>query len=449
MPTHTSSSVSKTPRAAVRPLRVAMLVANAGTGDARVMKQAESLVLAGHQVTVYGLAARGLATKETVAGVRYRRCAEPHRALLDGPLPTADSGPGPASTAPGLVSKIKEMVEPFVRHELMAATFVAPVAAGLPDIIHAHDFETLPAAIRAAKRCGARVLYDMHELEEGRHPGPGPLLRRWKMWLEGRAHRHLAAAITTSPSYAERKASFYNIPEPILIMNGPRIGPAAGPTLRERCGLGPGTPLAVYIGLVSPGRGIETLLSSLGQVPGMHLAFLGQIRPELEPALAQARKTLGNRLHVLAPVPHAEVVGHIESADVGICTIPASCLSYELCLPNKLLEMTLAGLPLLVANTIGLSRFVAETGTAHKVDATDPAAVAAGLMAVYADRLALKPSPEALAALRARFGWERQAARLIDVYDAVALAPRGMPAAMAQRALATVLRPVGYSVSGG
>jgi hypothetical protein len=70
-------------------------------------------------------------------------------------------------------------------------------------------------------------------------------------------------------------------------------------------------------------------------------------------------------------------------------------------------------------------------------------------MSVYADRLSLKPTPEALTDLRARFGWDRQAARLIDVYDAVALAPRGMPAAMAQRALATVLRPVGYSVSGG
>ncbi len=437
------------PRAAARPLRVAMLVSNAGTGDARVMKEAESLVAAGHQVTVYGLAARGLATKAVVAGVRYRRCAEPHRALLDGPPSGFASEPAPSRPGSGILSKIKDVIEPFVRHELMAATFVGPVSAALPDVVHAHDFETLPAAIRAAKRCGARVIYDMHELEEGRHPGPGPLLKCWKMWLEGRAHRQIAAAITTSPSYAEHKAGSYGIPEPIVVLNGPRISLASGPGLRERCGLGPDTPLAAYIGLVSPGRGIETLLTALGHVPGMHLAILGTIRPELEPAIAAARRALGGRLHVLAPVPHAEVVAHIESADLGVCTIPGSCLSYELCLPNKLLEMTLAGLPLLVANTKGLSRFVAETGNARTVDATDSAAVAAGLMAVYADRLALKPSPQALAQLRTRYGWERQAARLIDVYDAVALAPRGMPAAMAQRALATVLRPVGYSVTGG
>ena len=426
-----------------------MLVGNAGTGDARVMKEAESLVAAGHQVTVFGVLARGLAVKEVVNGVRYRRCAEPHRALLPGDAPLVAAGPAPSRPGSGMISKIKDLIEPFVRHELMAATFVGLVADDRPDIIHAHDFETLPAALRAAKRCGARVVYDMHELEEGRHPGPGPLLKRWKMWLEGRAHRQIAAAITTSPAYATHKASTYDIPEPIVVMNGPRIAPSSGPTLRDRCGLGPETPLAAYIGLVSPGRGIETLLAALAHVPGMHLAILGTIRPELEAAIAAGRSALKGRLHVLSPVPHAEVVHHIESADLGVCTIPGSCLSYELCLPNKLLEMTLAGLPLLVANTTQLTRFVTETGNGQTVDATDPAAVAAGLMAVYAARLRLAPAPAALAELRARYGWERQAARLADVYDAVAAAPRGVPAPMAQRALATVLRPARFSVSGG
>ena len=449
MPTQPKPFHANVPRKAARPLRVAMLVANAGTGDARVMKEAECLAQAGHQVTVFGLAARGLATKDIVNGVRYRRCAEPHRALLEGAAPAATMAPAPSQPGAGILSTIKSVIEPFVRHELMAATFVEPVVRDQPDIIHAHDFETLPAALRAAKRCGARVIYDMHELEEGRHPGPGPLLKRWKQWIEARAHRQIAAAITTSPSYAAHKASLYTIPAPTVVMNGPCIAATTGPTLRERCGLGPETPLAAYIGLVSPGRGIETLLTALTQVPGMHLAILGTVRPELEGEISLAKQRLGGRLHVLAPVPHAEVVSHIESADLGVCTIPASCLSYELCLPNKLLEMSLAGLPLLVAGTTELSRFVAENRNGRTVDATDSAAVTAGLMAVYAARTTLRPGPETLAQMRVRYGWERQAARLIDVYDAVTLAPRGVPAAMAQHALAKVLRPAAFSVSGG
>jgi glycosyltransferase involved in cell wall biosynthesis len=447
MPTQLDHPQSIPVRAAARPQRVAMLVANAGTGDARVMKEAESLVAAGHTVTVFGLAAPGLPTREIVNGVRYRRCAEPHRAALQG----AGSAPQAVRPKSGLISNIKAMIEPFVRHELLAASLVEHVAVDLPTIVHAHDFETLPAALRAAKRCGARVIYDMHELEEGRHPGPGPLLKRWKMWIEGRAHGRIAAAITTSPAYASAKAGYYGIPEPTVVMNGPRIAAATAgaPTLRERCGLAPETPLAAYIGLVSPGRGIETLLAALAKTPGMHLAILGTVRPELEPAISAARSALGGRLHVLAPVPHAEVVTHIASADLGVCTIPGSCLSYELCLPNKLLEMTLAGLPLLVANTTQLSRFVTETGNGKTVDGTDAEAISAALMAVYAARATLRPTPEALALLRARYGWERQAERLLQVYDAVAMAPQGMPAAMAQRALATVLRPAGYSLSGG
>ncbi len=428
-----------------------MLVANAGVGDARVMKEAESLVAAGHAVTVFCLAGAGRAAQEHLNGVNYRRCAEPHRRVLRGVGGETSAGAAKARKSLGLISTIKGMIEPFLRNQLLAAALAAPAAQSQPDIIHAHDFETLTAALRAAGRCGARVIYDMHELEEGRHPGPGPLLRRWKMWIESHAHTRIAAAITTSPSYAAAKASYYNIPKPTLVLNGPRLGAACdgAPDLRQRCGLAADTPLAAYIGLVSAGRGIETLLAALARVPGLHLAVLGTVRPELEPALAAARKVLGGRLHVLAPVPHDQLVRHIASADFGVCTIPGSCLSYELCMPNKLLEMTLAGLPLLVADTTELKRFVTETGTGLAVDATDVGAVADGLVRVFAARQDLRPTPAALLTLRARYGWQRQAQRLIEVYDAVAAAPRGMPAPMAQRALATVLRPAGFSASGG
>lgn len=422
-----------------RPLRIAMLVANPGTGDARVMKEAESLAGAGHAVTVFCLAAHGLPVEEAVAGVTYRRCREWHRARTPGPVGDLASAPA----RQGLLSNIKSLIAPFVRHELLSMTFLEAVVAAVPDIIHAHDFETLPAAVRAAGRTGARVIYDMHELEEGRHPSPGPVLAGWKRNLEARALRRVSATLTVSPSIARFKAQAYDIPQPTLVLNAPRLGAASGPGLRARCGLADDVPLAVYTGNASEGRGIEQFIESIEQYEGMQLAMLGQIRPGLRAFLEASRERLGGRLHLLDPVPHDEVVAHIASADLGICTIPGSCLSYDYCLPNKLFEMTLAGLPVVVSNTTELSRFVAETGTGIAVNAADPAAIRAGIAQVYAARHSLRPDAAALASLRARFAWERQAERLIEVYAAVANGPQGLPAAMARRALATGWRPMG------
>ena len=421
------------------PLRIAMLVGNPGSTDARVRKEAESLAGAGYAVTVFGLAAHGLPAQESIAGVTYQRCREWHRGGVVGPVFDAASVPKKRN----FLSTIKYLVAPFVRHELLAMAFVEAAVLARPGIVHAHDFETLPAAVRIAARVGARVIYDMHELEEGRHPVPGPMLAWWKRLVEARALRHVSATLTVSPSIARFKARAYGIPQPVLVLNAPRLGAASGPGLRERCGLGAGVPLAVYTGNASEGRGIEQLIESIELIEGMHLAMLGQIRPGLRAFLEASRVRFGGRLHLLDPVPHDDVVAHIASADLGICTIPGSCLNYDFCLPNKLFEMTLAGLPIVVSNTTELSRFVAETGTGIAVDAADPAAISAGIAHVYAARHSLRPDAAALAGLRARFAWERQAERLIDVYAAVANGPQGLPAAMARRALATAWRPMG------
>ena len=111
--------------------------------------------------------------------------------------------------------------------------------------------------------------------------------------------------------------------------------------------------------------------------------------------------------------------------------------------------MSLAGLPLLVADTAELKRFVTEAGNGLAVNAASVEQVALGLSEVYARRTALRPDPSHLAALKSRFAWAPQGERLIDLYDAVTAAPSGMPAAMARRALATVPRPERLAASGG
>lgn len=194
-----------------------MLVANPGVGDARVMNEAESLVAAGHSITVYCLAGCGFPATELVAGARYVRLPEWHSSA------SATATPAPAGT----FAWLKTAVVSLIQHELHSATFLEAVAAARPDIVHAHGLDTLPAAVRAAKRCGARVIYDMHELEEGQLPAAAPLMVRWKTSLERRYLRSVAASIAVSPSTASSKARKYNIPLPTVVLNAPCISVTA------------------------------------------------------------------------------------------------------------------------------------------------------------------------------------------------------------------------------
>ncbi|MEZ5773235.1 MAG: glycosyltransferase [Hyphomicrobiaceae bacterium] len=414
------------------PVRVAMILANPCTNDARVIKEAEALVRRGYEVRVFCLAAPGLPDIEQSNGVVYQRIRPPHRAVVpgvSGRLPVIAQAPQSragriAVLAPRRwAASLKRLVGPFLENELLAWAFVGPVARFRPRIVHAHDFNTLTAALRAARKTGAAVVYDMHEMEEARLPMAGPLLARFKQAIERRAIRRVDRAITVSPSIVEHYARKYGIEPPALVLNAPAVvlGRATPDDVRRRAGLGPQTPLAVYVGVVGEGRGIEHMLAAVAAAPGIHLALLGPVREAMRPALERAMRDEASkgRIHPLGLVPHGDVVPFIRTADLGLCTILGTCLNYEYCLPNKLFEMTFAGLPVVVSENVELKRFVEMSGTGIAVPADDPAAIAAAMQRILAGRDGFRPDAERLARLYGRFGWERQEERLAAVYDGV------------------------------
>lgn len=63
-------------------MRIAMLVANPGSTDARVRKQAETLVSLGHDVTVFGTLRQDLPPREVMNGVEYVRATTPGPKML-------------------------------------------------------------------------------------------------------------------------------------------------------------------------------------------------------------------------------------------------------------------------------------------------------------------------------------------------------------------------------
>jgi len=484
-----------------------MLVNNPCTNDSRVIREAEALAAAGHEVTVLARLAPGLDVRHTLNGVTYRRvsglvepwissrqrqhawhAAQRHRrswcrspwarwrkkpisllayactwrrnvttaapaevsvAAAPGATPAAPSGfvqrasnyvwrnlrwlcrkarnliALPYRRARKLlrspIMRLRRMVIPIVLFEDVDVAMAAPLHELQPDVIHAHDLITLPTASEAAARLGCRLVYDSHELELHRNAPYSAIAQWWRARME---RRHIAKAhlvITVSDSIADHLAQQYRIARPLIVLNAPSFdlyehGPGA--TLRTHLGIGPDTPLAVYVGRVTFGRGVEFCVQALAHDPALHFAAVGPREAATEQRLKALAEALGvtDRLHLVDPVAPEAVVPFIQDADVSLLPIQNVCLSYYYCMPNKLLESVMSGLPVAVANLVELRKFVEANGCGVVMDETDPADIARAIRTISSSPAAYRLTPDRRQVLKNEYSWERQASRLVQNY---------------------------------
>ena len=220
--------------------------------------------------------------------------------------------------------------------------------------------------------------------------------------------------ITVSPSiqawYAER------YPEtPIhLVRNIPEAPGDAHDIvpLREQFGVPEEALLFLYLGGLGTGRGIETALEAFQEqgVPH-HILFMGS-----GPLTNAIRDAAGRdaRIHYKEPVPPGEVIAHASGADVGLCLYEDTCLNHRYCLPNKLFESLLSGLPVLASNLPDQAAVVDLHGGGWVVE-NDPTSVAAFLRGLTrAEGLAMRKGlPERVSGLT----WENESRTLTALYE--------------------------------
>jgi glycosyltransferase involved in cell wall biosynthesis len=376
-------------------MRVAMLLHKSVVYDTRVRREASALAEAGHEVTVAHL-----------------------------PPPAADPAPGglPFGLAPATLRRGRERMPRPVRLGAEASRLARRAAAARPEVIHAHDAAMLLPGLLAARRCGARLVYDSHELATG-VPYRGGAWPAVVATAERLGAPRADATITVSTGIAARLSERYRLrAEPVVVRNLPDLPPpgaAPAPDLRRVLGIGD-APLIVHQGAATPGRGCETLLDAMTLLPEAHLLLLGAAGPHAENLIGSAAaRGLAPRTHLLAPVAPEALLSHTAQADVGVSLLEDSCENHRLALPNKLFEYLAAGLPVVVSDLPEAARLVRERGVGWCAAPGDPASVAATLRTALARRgdEALR---DRLGRAAAELSWQREKQRLLAVYEDLA-----------------------------
>lgn len=294
-----------------------------------------------------------------------------------------------------------------------ARLWAAGRRAGSFDVIHANDFETLPAASLLARRSRSRLVYDAHELYAEFEPDPPRAYRSVAARLEGALARRADSVVTVSRPLADELRGRLRLPRmPFVVLNAPELDEHAGPQIAEA-----GPVRAVYQGAFGPGRPFEDLLEALALAPNASLTVRVVHADPTALRAAVRRRGLGERVVVADPLPPAELISGLRGFDAGLIFDRPLTRNAELSLPNKLFDYLMAGLAVVVPALPALAPFVEDAGVGLTFQPGRPDRLGECLERLAADRETLaEMRARSLALARGRYNAERQSETLEDAW---------------------------------
>jgi glycosyltransferase involved in cell wall biosynthesis len=360
------------------------------THESRIFRETSSLIGAGYfdRIVMVGVGGADLPDREA----RGERC-EIWR------LPRS-AGSGLLSKIAGTLAWSRRVLDAFAGAHL--------------DCINCHSLPVLPLCVRLAKMSGAKLIYDAHELET-ETIGLHWLRKSISKMTERRLVRQADAVIVVSESISEWYARTYSIEAPMVVLNCPNRAPPGTRSnlLREHLGIAPKQRIFLYLGVLEPGRGIQLLCDAVERLqPHPALVLMGE--GSLRGMILERRR--GNPdIHWMPAVPPGEVLSVSSSADVGLCLIEDTCLSYRYSMPNKLFEYIGAGIPVLCSDLPEMRRVVTQYDIGVVARELSASAIADAIKELQSQDLQRYTS--GLSAAADRYQWGRESAALYSVYE--------------------------------
>jgi len=410
------------------PQRVCMLVWNEFLHDARVTKEAETLVKAGYQVTVLALHVpeKTLVTETHPSGFRVIRVSRPVLFFLrrlkgtwqkKTTSSTTSESQGTPVDKPTFSGQIRPLIEPMMRfltHLRLIKTAVDLKA----HIYHAHDFNVLLTTWIAAKIRRSPLVYDAHEISSDRE---GYQSTRWLIHhLENWLVQQVTVMLTTTNARAEFFQKTYQIPKPLVLQNRPRLQIVEpNHTLRQNLALEQPWPIVLYQGGIQPGRGLRNLIAVATQVENAYFVLMGWGRQEAAIRQLIAEKQLVDRAFIHPAVPLDQLLTYTASANIGIQILRNTCLNHYTTDSNKLFEYLMAGLPVVASHFPEIKKIVESYQVGFCVDPENVNEIARKINDLIQQKELYQTLQQNAYQAAKILNWEAQETELINVYRAL------------------------------
>ncbi len=284
-----------------------------------------------------------------------------------------------------------------------------------PEICNVHALALLPLGAFLKLFFRMRLVYDAHELET-EVPGLHGLRQQLSRLTERMCMPMVDLTITVGPKICDWYRNHYQTTNVVAVLNCPIFKEInCRSQLREELGISLQKKIYLYQGALFKWRGIELLLEAFKQSEDNSvLVFMGygDLVDDIKFAAAQYQ-----HIYYLPAVQPSRVLQYTASADIGFVLIgidDQQCLNNLFCLPNKLFEYAMAGVPMVCSPMPEMTALMSKYGIGVVIEEATSVAVKHAVEKINAlDRNTLQ---QLLVEFNRHFCWEEQEKIMIDAY---------------------------------
>ena len=284
-------------------------------------------------------------------------------------------------------------------------------------VVNCHSIIVLPIGSLFKLLYRTKLIYDTHELETETSSLYG-LRKNLAKIVEKVLIRFVDQIIVVSNSIADCYVRSYNIKKPVVVLNCPKLK-SLTPTnyFKEKYNLPNSGRLFIYQGNMAKGRGIPLLLdafSILSNPTKNNIVFLGY-GPFQNLILKYSKKYENIFYH--DAISSDFLLNATSSADIGFSLIEGICLSYQYCLPNKLFEYIMAGLPVVVSDLPELKKVVTADKIGYVLSEMNPVKLKELIENIDSYHIEIMKKNTYRAAIK--YNWEKQEKKLLSAYKTI------------------------------
>jgi len=301
------------------------------------------------------------------------------------------------------------------------------------DVVHCTHIMLLPLAYIAGKRLGASVIYDAYEYYMHDTRSHLPRALRWIVTLLGMLEDQLVKRIDgvltvdSADGWLERRYRELN-PMTTVLLNVPdtREPRGSAPTAPPRQ-FGD-RPIVVFAGGMSDRKGLHCIVEALQEVarehPDVLALFIGSFHGKARAKLAEeaGQADLQRNIEVIPWLPYDALLAQLAIADVALALYQPVPRYLLLGRGNgrKIFTYMQAGLPIVGPSFGDIAELILEEDVGLAVDTTDPEAIAAAVLRVLSSpEEARRFGENGRRAVRDRYNWATEEAKLLAVYSAL------------------------------
>jgi len=311
--------------------KVLMLLDHPLIRDARVEKEAQSLIDQGYEITIVAVAQPDLPEEETRDGYHIVRKLTNQ---LHNPMRS------------GYREYIQKTAREFSTYEY--------------DLLHCHDYNILPIGVEMKKlKPLIPLLYDAHEYLAGYrvYQGSSGWLNKMKGYLvwtwgkkqEKRHAKYVDALVTTTGSLVEFMRKRFRFKGPMNhIHNVPKLFDLSETRLyHQHFNLPESKKIIVHSGnIYFDDKGFDTYIQAVSQVDDLYAVIMANPKKASVYMEIVDKRNLKDRILFHPYVDTEEVGMYLSSADIGFVYVRDEWLSHWYASVNKTMEFSLAGLPI-------------------------------------------------------------------------------------------------------